>query len=185
MSYPSHCSPSHFDAVVEKFMLSCAGYCVATYVLVSLSPKYCTTACYSSVQIMHFTWCVFSQGIGDRHNDNIMLTTSGNLFHIDFGHFLGNIKEFMVKKKKTCMETCGLHWVLHTYVTVHKLLGRSKDMSGISSKMCLLHFKIRIIIKVIKHNPKCTCFSTSGSKAWKSPLCADSRLWVCDGKKGE
>jgi len=25
-----------------------------------------------------------------------MVTTSGNLFHIDFGHFLGNIKYCMV-----------------------------------------------------------------------------------------
>ena len=83
-------SDRDMEQAKQIFMLSCAGYCVATYVLVS--PSVC-------VHYVNVLVICFVQGIGDRHNDNIMVTRSGNLFHIDFGHFLGNVKYFMVSKE--------------------------------------------------------------------------------------
>merc|ERR1719495_794877 len=49
------------QTALKNFVMSCAGYCVITYLL----------------------------GIGDRHLDNLLLTKNGALLHIDFGYILG------------------------------------------------------------------------------------------------
>ena len=63
---------SRVYGVLDHFVRSLAGYSVATRVL----------------------------GVGDRHNDNIMVASDGRYFHVDFGHFLGHFKsKFGVKRE--------------------------------------------------------------------------------------
>jgi phosphatidylinositol-4,5-bisphosphate 3-kinase len=51
--------------------------------------------------LLLFVVATYVLGIGDRHNDNVMVRRNGQLFHIDFGHFLGNYKKkFGFKREK-------------------------------------------------------------------------------------
>ncbi|CAF1392119.1 unnamed protein product [Adineta steineri] len=61
-------------SAIDLFTRSCAGYCVITYVL----------------------------GAADRYPDNIMVTERGQLFHINFGHILGNFKKkYGIRRERT------------------------------------------------------------------------------------
>lgn len=67
-------------SIMDNYIRSIAGYCVLTYLL----------------------------GIGDRHLDNILLTSSGHLFHIDFGFILGRDPKPFPPLMKLCKEMVDL-----------------------------------------------------------------------------
>ena len=68
-----------------------------------LKTKLCDESeCYKNFMLSNVAYCcaTFVLGVGDRHSDNIMLKKNGELFHIDFGHFLGHFKYKMGIKRE-------------------------------------------------------------------------------------
>ncbi|KAF8793703.1 Phosphatidylinositol 3-kinase catalytic like protein [Argiope bruennichi] len=72
--------------VMENYVKSLAGYCVITYLL----------------------------GVGDRHLDNLLLTKTGKLFHIDFGYILGRDPKPMPPQMKLSKEMVDAMGGIHS-----------------------------------------------------------------------
>jgi len=94
--------PAQLQACLDTFVKSCAGYCVITYLL----------------------------GIGDRHLDNLLLTTDGHLFHIDFGYIFGRDPKPFPPPMKFCKEM------------VEAMGGSNSDHYREFRKLCCLAFNL-------------------------------------------
>ncbi|KAJ6220646.1 hypothetical protein RDWZM_006458 [Blomia tropicalis] len=101
------------NKAIEEFTMSCVGYCVATYVL----------------------------GVADRHNDNLMVSKNGQLFHIDFGHILGKFKsKFGIRRERVPFV------ITHDFVYVITHGKEKKDRAGMLWARFQEHCEIAYLI---------------------------------------
>ncbi|CAL6001396.1 5-bisphosphate_3-kinase catalytic subunit alpha/beta/delta [Hexamita inflata] len=109
---------------IQYFSTSCAAFAVATYIL----------------------------GIGDRHNDNVMMSNKGHFFHIDFGHFMGHFKKKygIEREKAPFFYTPDMEYVMREYdkLTGGNMYQRFVDISGKAYN--LIREKGNLLIVMIK-----------------------------------
>ena len=102
-------SDEAFDASLDLFTRSVAASCVASCVL----------------------------GFGDRHNDNIMVSQQGQLFHIDFGHFLGH----------TMLAPTGQRRELTRFVLTQAMMHTVQQREGGMQRLVELCVKAYLILR--------------------------------------
>uniref|UniRef100_A0A7S2TUB7 PI3K/PI4K catalytic domain-containing protein n=1 Tax=Lotharella oceanica TaxID=641309 RepID=A0A7S2TUB7_9EUKA len=126
------------DMAIESFVRSCAGYCVITYVL----------------------------GAGDRHLDNLLITTKGRLFHIDFGYLFGadpkplapsirvvsEMFEVMEASRQRNAFATNVCWAFNRLRSesrhILNLVGLMKDMLPAEDSNCLAYITKKLDLKL-------------------------------------
>jgi phosphatidylinositol-4,5-bisphosphate 3-kinase len=117
---------SEFQDAALLFRRSLAGYCVATYLM----------------------------GIGDRHNDNIMITKGGRLFHIDFGHILGCTKTFKLGKANIKREKTSFVFTREMAACLRQVDGETKDLHEFK-KLIANAFNV---LRLNSNQVRCCCY---------------------------
>ncbi|CAF3791534.1 unnamed protein product [Rotaria socialis] len=112
-----------FLMAVDNLTYSCAGYCVATYLL----------------------------GIGDRHNENIMVKKSGHLFHIDFGKCLGDKQKFgwFNRDRAPFIFTTQMLYAMSNGGTSNFAMHRFVDLC--CDAFCILRQNSSLILMLLSH----------------------------------
>ena len=116
-------TPGRGQEYLQQFVKSLAACCIISYVL----------------------------GLGDRHNDNILLTRDGRLFHVDFGNCFGRVKKWgnFSRDRTPFLLTGEMYYIIKK---LDPVFGFDKFIDLCQRAFCVLRKESGLLLAVVKSN---------------------------------